>query len=93
MIESIKDTPRKIHIIGSVGSGKTTLAKNLSMKLKIPHHELDNVVWKRNHPSDIKRTDEERDQILSTIIQSDAWILEGAHYNEWIFPSFNNTDV
>jgi len=93
MIELIKDIPRKIHIIGSVGSGKTTLAKNLSMKLKIPHHELDNVVWKRNHPSDIKRTDEERDQILSTIIQSDAWILEGAHYNEWVFPSFNNADV
>lgn len=88
-----KDAPRKIHIIGSVGSGKTTLARNLSIKLKIPHYELDNVVWKRSEPSDIRRTDEERDRILSTIIQSDAWIIEGAHYNEWVFPSFNDADV
>jgi adenylate kinase family enzyme len=88
-----KDAVRKIHIIGSVGSGKTTLARNLSLKLNIPHYELDNVVWRRSKPSDIKRSDEERDQILSTIVQSDAWIIEGAHYNEWVFTSFNNADV
>jgi adenylate kinase family enzyme len=85
--------PLKIHIIGSVGSGKTTLARKLSNKLRIPHYELDNVVWKRNKPRDIKRTDEERDQLLSTIIHSKTWIIEGAHYNEWIFQSFNNADL
>jgi shikimate kinase len=42
-----KDVPNKIHIIGSVRSGKTTLARTLSSKLKIPFYELDNVVWKR----------------------------------------------
>ncbi|QYR23916.1 AAA family ATPase [Paenibacillus sp. sptzw28] len=88
-----KIAPRKIHIIGSVGSGKTTLARKLSNKLSISHYELDNVVWKRNKPRDIKRTDEERDHLLSTIIQSDAWIIEGAHYNEWVFQSFNNADL
>ncbi|GAA3413366.1 AAA family ATPase [Paenibacillus hodogayensis] len=93
MIQLNKDAPRKIHIIGSVGSGKTTLARNLSMKMKIPHYELDNVVWKRSKPSDTKRTDEERDQILSKMVQSDAWIIEGAHYNDWVIPSFNHADV
>ncbi|WP_440338356.1 shikimate kinase [Lysinibacillus sphaericus] len=39
-----KKFPSKIHIIGSVGSGKTTLAKELSAKLNIPYYELDNVV-------------------------------------------------
>ena len=43
-----KTLPKKIHIIGSVASGKTTLAKELSRKLAIPYYELDNVVWKRS---------------------------------------------
>ncbi|MFX3640200.1 MAG: AAA family ATPase [Candidatus Pristimantibacillus sp.] len=85
--------PRKIHIIGSVGSGKTTLARKLSNKLSIPHYELDNVVWKRHKRRDIKRTEEERDQLLSTIILSNTWIIEGAHYNEWVFQSFHNADL
>ncbi|WP_277619935.1 hypothetical protein [Listeria aquatica] len=31
----------KIWIIGSVASGKTTLAKELQKELGIPYHELD----------------------------------------------------
>lgn len=31
---------KRIHIIGSVGSGKTTLAKEISSKLGIPYYEL-----------------------------------------------------
>ncbi|GGA14295.1 DNA topology modulation protein [Paenibacillus marchantiophytorum] len=85
--------PKKIHIIGSVGSGKTTLARNLSNKLSIPHYELDNVVWKKHKPRDIKRTEEERDKLLRTIVHSNTWIIEGAHYNEWVFQSFHNADV
>jgi adenylate kinase family enzyme len=92
MAELGKIAPKKIHIIGSVGSGKTTLARNLSTKLSIPHYELDNVVWKRHKPRDIKRTNEERDRMLSTIIQSNTWIVEGAHYNEWMFQCFHNAD-
>lgn len=37
--------PNKIHIIGSVGSGKTTLARALSYQLNIPYYELDNVLF------------------------------------------------
>ncbi|WP_346725815.1 hypothetical protein [Alteribacter keqinensis] len=42
----------KIHIIGSVRSGKTTLAKKLAKKTGIPHFELDNVVWERHQSGD-----------------------------------------
>ncbi|SFD54215.1 Adenylate kinase [Bacillus sp. OV194] len=84
--------PSKIHIIGSVGSGKTTLARTLSSRLNVPYIELDNVVWKRNKPEDIRRSDEERDQYLNEIISSDKWIVEGVHHT-WVNPSFQNADV
>ncbi|MCQ6266729.1 AAA family ATPase [Fictibacillus sp. WQ 8-8] len=83
--------PSKIHIIGSVGSGKTTLARTLSFRLNVPYIELDNVVWKRNKPEDIRRSDEERDQYLNEIISSDKWIVEGVHHT-WVNPSFQNAD-
>ncbi len=56
-----KTFPQKIHIIGSVGSGKTTLARKLSKTLQIPYYELDNVAWIRKESGgDIPRTDEEK---------------------------------
>lgn len=84
--------PKKIHIIGSVGSGKTTLAKKLASKLKVPHYELDNVVWIRLKSGDVRRSDEERDVYLNTIIHSDAWIIEGVHH-KWVTESFQNADL
>ena len=67
-----KESPKKIRIIGSVGSGKTTLAKELSLKLNIPYYEIDNVVWIRRKSGDIRRTDEEREEYLNAIIHSEA---------------------
>ncbi|WP_152658470.1 DNA topology modulation protein FlaR [Oceanobacillus sp. CFH 90083] len=84
--------PEKIHIIGSVGSGKTTLAMKLSMQLHIPYHELDNVVWKRFDTGDMRRTPEERDTYLKRIVNSDKWIMEGVHH-KWVTPCLQNADV
>jgi len=84
--------PCKIHIIGSVGSGKTTLARTLSAKMELPHHELDNVVWKRFATGDVRRSEKERDDYLRRIIQSEGWIIEGVHY-EWVQQSFKNADI
>jgi adenylate kinase family enzyme len=88
-----KRIPKRIHIIGSVGSGKTTLAKELSSKLNIPFYELDNVVWKRHKSGDIRRTEEEREEYLNTIIQSENWIIEGVHNEDWVGNSFRNAEL
>ncbi|GAM16039.1 AAA family ATPase [Mesobacillus selenatarsenatis] len=87
-----KIKPNKIHIIGSVGSGKTTLARSLSARFNLPHHELDNVVWKRTDMGDIRRSDRERDEYLKSIVNTDSWIIEGVHY-EWVADSFENADM
>ena len=46
----------KIDIIGSVASGKTTLARKISQKYNVPHYEKDNVVWDRTPDGDRKRS-------------------------------------
>jgi len=38
----------KVYIIGSVASGKTTMARRMSKNLNIPWYELDNVVHIRS---------------------------------------------
>lgn len=68
----------KIDIIGSVASGKTTLAKKISLKYQVPYYEKDNIVWERTINGDKKRTDEERDALFQQIIASDNWIVEGS---------------
>lgn len=83
---------RKIHIIGSVASGKTSLASKLSKDFHIPHYELDNVVWKRFQSGDVRRSEKERDAYLSKIITSDSWINEGVHY-QWVTESFVHAEL
>lgn len=67
----------KIFIIGSVGSGKTTLAKRLSRELNINCYELDNVTWERNlSGNDRRRTNKEILAIFEKIINQKNWIIE-----------------
>lgn len=67
----------KIDIIGSVASGKTTLAAALSKKYNVPYYEKDNIVWERTENGDRKRTDEVRDKMFMDILSKDSWIVEG----------------
>jgi adenylate kinase family enzyme len=67
----------KIYILGSVASGKTTIARELSKRWDIPCFELDNVVHVKQAGGDIKRSPEERDLEFSKIINSEKWIIEG----------------
>lgn len=68
----------KLDIIGSVASGKTTLAREISMKYHIPFYEKDNVVWERTPRGDQKRSLEEQNRIFKEIIESENWIVEGS---------------
>ena len=69
----------KIYIVGSVGSGKTTLARQLANHYNIPHFETDNFVWTRRPEGDIRNSVEKRDDLLKSAIQLEQWVIEGVH--------------
>jgi len=84
----------KIFISGGPGSGKTTYAKKLSLKMGISHFDLDDIKWadgenKFNH----ERPKEERlflrDKILS---ENNDWIIEGVYVKDWIIPILEQAD-
>jgi adenylate kinase family enzyme len=81
----------KIRIVGSVGSGKTTLARNLALQKGIDMYSLDDVVWSRSSNGDIRNSDEQRDAVLDDILLQSTWIIEGSHLG-WSIKTFEEAD-
>ena len=46
-------------------------------------------IYKRIH----RRTEREREAYLNSILQSDSWIIEGIHNEEWVSNCFHNADL
>lgn len=65
----------KILIIGSVASGKSTLARKLSNKSNIKSYEIDSIV--HDDVNNIKRKNEEQQKIIKKIDNQNEWIIEG----------------
>lgn len=72
----------RIYIVGSVASGKTTLAKKLSNKLGIKCTHLDGIVHIKDKTNkewgNIRRTDEEINLLFKRTIMKPHWIIEDA---------------
>lgn len=64
----------RIIIIGGNGCGKTTLAKELSDKLKLPLIHLDVLYWKDNWQIVSK---DEFDKLLLQEVTKPKWIIDG----------------
>lgn len=67
------DSPKRIHIIGCGGSGKTTLARQLADVLKAPCYELDHI----GYDGQAKRSLEERLSAVGQIAMQPQWVSEG----------------
>lgn len=65
----------KVLIIGSVASGKSTLARKLSNKSNIKSYEIDSIV--HDDVNNIKRKNEEQQKIIKKIDNQNEWIIEG----------------
>jgi adenylate kinase family enzyme len=70
---------KKIIVIGSSGAGKTTLAKELSLTLSIPHTELDGLYHQANwEPT----TNEKFIKQVKAFTNEPQWILCGNYYSK-----------
>jgi adenylate kinase family enzyme len=61
-------------VVGTTGSGKTTLARRLSTILDVPHIELDSLYWGPDwQPRDLEqfRVD------VAAAVAADRWVLDG----------------
>ena len=65
---------RKVLVIGSGGSGKTTLARRIAARLNIELIHLDSLYWR---PGWVETPKAEWLKILEEIVERDTWIMDG----------------
>jgi adenylate kinase family enzyme len=65
---------KKIVIVGSSGSGKTTFGRRLAETTGIPRHEIDAMFWK---PDWVQTTDEEFRPLVDSVTSGESWIIDG----------------
>lgn len=72
--------PRRILVYGVTGSGKTTLAAEISRRTGIPWHSVDDITWQ---PGWVSTPDDEQVEIITDRCAQDEWILDTA-YGKWL---------
>ena len=65
---------RRIAVVGTTGSGKTTLARQLSERLGLPHVELDALHWDADWTAAPVEVFRER---TAAALSGDAWVVDG----------------
>jgi adenylate kinase family enzyme len=65
---------RRISVIGTTGSGKTTLARQLAEKLDLRHIELDSLHWEPNWTEPPINVFRDR---VSHALSVDRWVIDG----------------
>jgi adenylate kinase family enzyme len=65
---------KRIVVIGTTGSGKTTLARRLAERLGVPHVELDALHWEPNWTMAPLETFRER---VAQALEGEAWVIDG----------------
>jgi adenylate kinase family enzyme len=69
---------RKVNVLGSSGSGKTSFAAELAQRLGVPHFELDALHWGPNwaepSPETFRAT-------VQNVLESnpDGWVIDGSY--------------
>jgi adenylate kinase family enzyme len=74
MQDSFRSCGQRISVIGTTGSGKTTLARQVAQHLQIPHIELDALHWEPNWTAASEQVFRER---VTEAVSGDRWIVDG----------------
>ena len=68
---------KRINVVGTSGSGKSTVGKRIAERLSVPYIQLDELYWK---PNWAESTDDELFPKLEKALSPDEWVLDG-NYN------------
>jgi len=66
--------PRRISVVGTCGSGKTTVGREIAARLGIPFLELDALAWL---PEWVSRPTEELRSLVEERTRDPAWVVDG----------------
>jgi adenylate kinase family enzyme len=72
--ESSHYQARRINVVGTTGSGKTTTARQTACRLRLPHVELDALHWDPNWTEAPLAIFRER---IAQALAGDAWVVDG----------------
>jgi adenylate kinase family enzyme len=68
------EAPNRVVVVGTTGSGKTTLARALAQAYNLPHTSLDTLHWRPNwQPA----PQDEFIRDVQATIAADRWVMEG----------------
>ncbi|HEY8648945.1 MAG TPA: AAA family ATPase [Candidatus Limnocylindria bacterium] len=70
---------RRVSVVGTVGSGKTTFARALARKLDVPYVELDALHW---GPGWTPADDGLMRERVAQAIAGDAWVIDGNYWRK-----------
>ncbi len=65
---------KRINVIGTTGSGKSTFSSSLAKALDYPYIQMDELFWKPNWQ---ESTDDEFIPQIKQAVSGDLWILDG----------------
>lgn len=80
---------KKINVVGTSGSGKSTFSAQLARHLECPHIEMDRLFWKPNWQ---ESSDEEFFSRLEDELKAPSWVLDG-NYNRTRVIKWHNVDT
>ncbi len=70
------DAPRRINVVGTSGSGKSTFARRLAHQLDLPYVEMDALWWR---PGWLESDPDSFRARIQRAVAQPAWVLDG-HY-------------
>jgi adenylate kinase family enzyme len=65
---------KKVNVIGTTGSGKSTFSKRLAKKINAPYIQMDQIFWKQNWQ---ESQDSEFFQRIEDVLSESTWVLDG----------------